>query len=144
MFYLVEAKKILDCGGRVEDVAFSRHHQHKAIQRLTTKAKALFRRQTDLFTLTSPINILKALPEAASLPQRSWLRRGMSPGRRGPRLRRKRERRLWRQAACSGRFPWTSGSARWSSRSHSGPSSWWLEVKEIEICCQFLKTKKKK
>lgn len=39
MFHLVEAKEVLDGGGRVEDVAFSRHHQHKAVQRLETKEK---------------------------------------------------------------------------------------------------------
>lgn len=39
MFYLVEAKEVLDGGGGVEDVAFSRHHQHEAIQRLKTKKK---------------------------------------------------------------------------------------------------------
>lgn len=43
MFYLVEAKEVRDGGGCVEDVAFSRHHQHKAVQRLETKInKRLF------------------------------------------------------------------------------------------------------
>lgn len=37
MFHLVEAKEVLDGGGGVEDVAFSRHHQHEAVQRLKTK-----------------------------------------------------------------------------------------------------------
>lgn len=42
MYHLVEAKEVLDGGGRVEDVAFSRHHQHKAVQRLKTKEKKLY------------------------------------------------------------------------------------------------------
>lgn len=43
MFYLVEAKEVLDGGGCVEDVTFSRHHQHEAIQRLKAKEKTLLR-----------------------------------------------------------------------------------------------------
>lgn len=42
LIYLVEAKEVLDGGGRVEDVAFSRHHQHKAVQRLKTKERSSF------------------------------------------------------------------------------------------------------
>lgn len=39
MFHLVEAKEVLDGGGSVEDVTFSCHHQHEAMQRLKTKGK---------------------------------------------------------------------------------------------------------
>lgn len=38
-FYLVEAEEVLDGRGCVEDVSFSRHHQHEAVQRLKTKDK---------------------------------------------------------------------------------------------------------
>lgn len=39
MIYLVEAKEVLDGWGCIEDVAFSRHHQHKTIQGLNIEGK---------------------------------------------------------------------------------------------------------
>lgn len=35
----MEAEEVLDGGGCVEDVTFSRHHQHEAVQRLQTIEK---------------------------------------------------------------------------------------------------------
>lgn len=37
----MEAEEVLDGGGCVEDITFSRHHQHEAVQRLKQR-KALF------------------------------------------------------------------------------------------------------
>ncbi len=39
----MEAEEVLDGGGRVEDVTFSRHHQHKAVESLKTKDETLLR-----------------------------------------------------------------------------------------------------
>lgn len=39
VLYLVEAQEVLDGGRRVEDVTFSRHHQHEAVQRLQAERK---------------------------------------------------------------------------------------------------------
>lgn len=41
MCYLVEAQEVPDGGGGVEDVAFSRHHQHEAAQRLEREEASL-------------------------------------------------------------------------------------------------------
>lgn len=39
LLYLMEAEEVLNGGGRVEDVAFSCHHQHEAAQRLEIENK---------------------------------------------------------------------------------------------------------
>ena len=49
--YLVEAEEVLDGRGHVEDVTFSRHHQHEAAQRLrTTTQHPVSLIKFDLFT----------------------------------------------------------------------------------------------
>lgn len=39
LLYLMEAEEVLNGGGRVEDVAFSCHHQHEAAQCLQIENK---------------------------------------------------------------------------------------------------------
>lgn len=38
--YLMEAEEVLDGGGRVEDITFSCHHQHEAVQCLQSREEA--------------------------------------------------------------------------------------------------------
>lgn len=61
MSYLMEAKEVLDGGGCVEDVALSRHHQHKAVEGLKIKKKTsfmLFHPCWLIILLTSKLSVL--------------------------------------------------------------------------------------
>lgn len=70
-FYLVEAEEVLDGRGCVEDVSFSRHHQHEAVQRLKTKDKLCSELRVVCVVRHTICNETNVLPEAAVLPLRS-------------------------------------------------------------------------